>query len=63
MAILKIKAPDVMRAAAGFRLNDTGRKPIQRTQQLMSPEAFVKYERSCFVQPGKTENGLPQIYF
>tara|TARA_B100001063_G_C16485227_1_gene414634 strand:+ start:113 stop:391 length:279 start_codon:yes stop_codon:yes gene_type:complete len=61
MPLLKAEAPDVMRPAAGFHRNDARRKRVKKVQQPMPLETFAKHDRSRFIQPGKTANGLAQI--
>lgn len=60
MPPLKAKAPDVMRAPAGFHRNDAGRQRVKKVQQPMPLDAFAKNDRSRLIQPGKTANGLAQ---
>mgnify|MGYP003639114513 CR=1 FL=1 len=61
MSLLKTETPDVMRPAAGFHRNDAGRQRSKKVQQPVSLEPFTKHNRSRFIQPGKTANGLAQI--
>lgn len=50
-----------MRPAAGSHRNHAGRQRSKKVQQSMPLEPFTKHDRSRFIQPGKTANGLAQI--
>jgi hypothetical protein len=46
MPLLKTKAPNVMRPAAGFHRDHAGRECIKKVQQSMPLQSFAKHDRN-----------------